>query len=216
MKPQEKRPFDLQVFLAKADKERTVNYYAENQVVFSQGDVADALFHIQKGRVNVTVVSRSGQEAIIAILGAGDFLGEECMAGQQLRMATATTMSTCSIKRLDKSIAIKLLGEDSAFTESFFHYLLSRKIRVEEDLLDHHFNSSEKRLARTLLQLANFGAKDEPKIVIPKISQETLAAIVGTTRSRVSLFMNKFRKLGLIDYKGRVRVHSSLQNIVLQ
>jgi CRP/FNR family cyclic AMP-dependent transcriptional regulator len=215
MKPKEKPPFDPKIFLADVGKGRTIADYHKNQVVFSQGDPADAILHIQKGKVKLTVVSKNGKEAIIAILTPGDFFGEGCLAGQLRRMATAAAMSECSIVRLEKPDAMRLLHDQPAFSELFLSYLLSRNIRIEEDLVDQLFNSSEKRLARVLLLLANFGKEGKPEPVIPKISQETLAEIIGTTRSRVSYFMNRFRKLGFIQYNGGLEVHSSLLNIVL-
>jgi CRP-like cAMP-binding protein len=215
MTVKEKVPFDPKLFLAKVGKGRTIAEYRKNQVVFSQSDPADAIFYIQKGKIKLTVVSHNGKEAVVAILGMGDFLGEGCLAAQQLRMATATAMSDCTAVRLEKSATIRVLHEQPAFTEIFLAYLLSRNIRIEEDLVDQLFNSSEKRLARLLLLLANFGKESKPETVIAKISQETLAEMVGTTRSRVSFFMNRFRKLGFIEYNGGLHVHSSLLNIVL-
>jgi CRP/FNR family cyclic AMP-dependent transcriptional regulator len=218
MKPKDKPPFDPQVFLAKVGEGRTVADYRKNQKIFSQGDPADAIFYIQKGRVKLTVISQQGKEAVIGILGLHDFFGETCLLGRSLRLKTATAMTDCTIVRLEKARTIRVLHEEPTFSELFLSYLLSRNIRLEEDLVDQLFNSSEKRLARVLLLLANFGKEGKPEPVIAKISQETLAEIVGTTRSRVSLFMNKFRKLGLIDYNselGGLKVHSSLLNIVL-
>jgi CRP/FNR family cyclic AMP-dependent transcriptional regulator len=215
MKRKAKLAFDPKVFLAKVGKGRTLAAYRKNQRVFSQGDAADAIFYIQKGKVKLTVVSRQGKEAVIAILGANDFFGEGCLAGQPRRMASATSMSDCSIMRLKKEDVIPVLHAQPAFAELFLHYLLARNIRIEEDLVDQLFNSSEKRLARVLLLLANFGKEGKPEPVIPKMSQETLAEIVGTTRSRVSFFMNRFRELGFIEYNGGLQVHSSLLNIVL-
>jgi len=187
----------------------------ENGVIFSQGDPANALFYIQKGKVKLTVLSRQEKEAVVAILGVGDFFGEGCLAGQPLRMATAVSMAACSVMRLAKADVIRVLHEQPSFSEVFVAHLLSRNIRIEEDLVDHLFNSSEKRLARVLLLLANFGKEGTPQTVIPKMSQETLAGIIGTTRSRVSFFMNRFRKLGFIEYNGRLTIHSSLLNVVL-
>jgi CRP/FNR family cyclic AMP-dependent transcriptional regulator len=216
MKPKEKPPFDPQVFLAKVGEGRTSADYRKNQKVFSQGDPADAIFYIQNGKVKLTVISKQGKEAVVGILGTDDFFGESCLSGQPLRMATATAMSACAIVRLEKARMIQVLHDESAFSELFLAHLLSRNIRLEEDLVDQLFNSSEKRLARVLLLLANFGEEGQPEPVIPKISQETLAKIIGTTRARVSFFMNKFRKLGLIDYNGGgLKVHSSLLRIVL-
>jgi CRP-like cAMP-binding protein len=208
-------PFDPAAFLAKAGKGKTIAAYRKGQVVFAQADAADAIFYVQKGKLKLTVVSNIGKEAVVALLGAGDFFGEGCLAGQQLRMATATTMSECAIMRLEKADAVRVLHDEPAFSELFLKYLLSRNIRIEEDLVDQLFNSSEKRLARVLLLLANFGKEGRPEKVIPKMSQETLAEIVGTTRSRVSFFMNRFRKLGFIKYNGELEVHSSLLNVVL-
>jgi CRP-like cAMP-binding protein len=208
-------PFDPKVFLAKVGNGKTITDYLKNQIVFSQGDPADAIFYIQKGKVKLTVLSKHGKEAVIAILGAGDFFGEGCLGGQRLRMATCTAMSECSIVRLEKSATVRVLHHQPIFSELFLSYLLSRNIRLEEDLVDQLFNSSEKRLARILLLLANFGKEGKTEPVVPKISQETLAEIVGTTRSRVSFFMNKFRRLGLIDYGHGLEVHSSLLNVVL-
>jgi CRP/FNR family cyclic AMP-dependent transcriptional regulator len=214
-----KLDFDLQSFLAAAGKGRTLAEHPKDHQIFLQGDPADAVFYIQKGKVKLTVVSKQGKEAVVAILGAGDFFGEGCLARQPLRMASAGTMSECSVLRLEKSAVIRLLHDEPAFSERLLHHLLSRNIRIEEDLVDQLFNSSEKRLARVLLLLANFGKEGEPEPVIPKISQETLAEIVGTTRSRVSFFMNRFRKLGFIEYNSQVtgglEVHSSLLNVIL-
>ncbi len=189
--------------------------HRQNQPIFSQGDAADSVFYIQKGNVKLTVISRQGKEAVVGILGAGTFFGEGCLAGQLRRMASATAMSDCLVKRLEKEDVIRVLRQDPAFSGLFLNYVLSHNIKIEEDLVDHLFNSSEKRLARTLLMLANFGKEGKPETVIPKISQETLAEIVGTTRSRINVFMNKFRKLGFIHYNGVLEVHSSLLNIVL-
>jgi CRP/FNR family cyclic AMP-dependent transcriptional regulator len=189
--------------------------YRRKQVIFSQGDPADAVFYIQKGRVKLTVVSQQGKEAIVALLGPHEFFGEGCLAGQPLRMSTATATEESAVLRLPKRAMMRLLHADQRFSELFTTYLLSRNIRFEEDLIDHLFNSSEKRLARVLLLLAHFGKDGKKEPVIPKISQETLAGMIGTTRSRVSHFMNKFRKLGFIEYNGGMRVHSSLLNIVL-
>lgn len=207
--------FSPKEFLAKVGKGRSLLDYKKNQKVFSQGDPADTIFYIQTGKIKLTVVSRQGKEAVIAILGDDDFFGEGCLAGQPLRMASATAMSECSIMRLEKLSVINVLKSEPAFSELFLHYLLSRNIRIEEDLVDQLFNSSEKRLARILLLMANFGKEGKAETVIPKISQETLAEIVGTTRSRVSFFMNRFRKLGFIEYNGGLEVHSSLLNVVL-
>jgi len=208
-------PFDPAAFLAKAGEGKTIAVYRKGTLVFAQADAADAIFYIQKGKLKLTVVSNNGKEAVVAILGAGDFFGEGCLAGQQVRMATAAAISDCAIMRLEKAGAVRVLHDEPTFSELFLKYLLSRNIRIEEDLVDQLFNSSEKRLARVLLLLANFGKEGKPEKVIPKMSQETLAEIVGTTRSRVSFFMNRFRKLGFIKYNGELEVHSSLLNVVL-
>ncbi len=218
MKPDGNVPFDPKVFLAKVGEGRTLADYQENQVVFAQGDPADAIFYIQDGKVKLTVVSKQGKEAVIAIVGNGDFFGEGCLAGQLLRMATAAAMSACTIVRLEKRDTIRVLHDEPTFSALFLAYMLSRNTRLEEDLVDQLFNSSEKRLARVLLLMANFGKDGKPLLVIPQISQETLAEIVGTTRSRVSFFMNRFRKLGLINYNGKLdglEVHSSLLSVIL-
>ena len=203
MTPRAKPVFDPKTFLAKIGRGKTHTDHAKNQKIFSQGDPAEAIFYIQTGKVKLTVVSQQGKEAVIAILGEGDFFGEGCLAGQPLRMSTATTISECSIVRVAKADTIRVLREQPAFSEMFLRYLLSRNIRIEEDLVDQLFNSSEKRLARVLLLLANFGKEGKPEPVIAKISQETLAEMIGTTRSRVSFFMNKFRKMGFIDIQRR-------------
>jgi len=183
--------------------------------IFSQGDAAETVFYIQTGKVKLTVVSKQGKEAVIAILEGGAFFGESCLAGQAVRTATETAVEESDIVRVDKEVMIRVLYEEPAFAERFMTYLLGHTIRIEEDLVDHLFNSSEKRLARALLMFAHFGKEGKPETAIAKISQETLAEMIGTTRSRVSFFMNKFRKLGYIDYNGRLRVYSSLLNIVL-
>jgi CRP/FNR family cyclic AMP-dependent transcriptional regulator len=210
-----KPAFDLKVFLTKGYGRRKRVEYGENALIFSQGDPADSVFYIHKGKVKLTVLSRRGKEAVIAILGAGDFFGEGCLTGQPLRMGTSVAISGCSIMRLQKAEVVRTLHEQPSFSEVFVTHLLSRNVRIEEDLVDQLFNSSEKRLARVLLLLANFGKEGTPQTVIPKMSQETLAGIVGTTRSRVSFFMNRFRKLGFIEYNGGMKVHSSLLNVVL-
>ena len=215
MTPKLKPVFDPKLFLSKVGKGRTIADYSKNQVVFAQGDQADAVSYIQKGKVKLTVVSNAGKEAIIAILGPGDFLGEGCLAAQPVRLATATAISNCSVIRLEKAAMIRVLHNEPTFSEMFVSYLLSRNMRIEEDLVDQLFNSSEKRLARVLLLLANFGKEGKPEPAIAKISQETLAEMIGTTRSRVSFFMNKFRKMGFIEYNGELHIHSSLLNIVL-
>ena len=215
VKEQAKPAFDVKSFLSKANGGRTIADYRQDSVLYSQADPANAVFYIQKGKVKLTVVSRRGKEAVIGILGAGDFFGEGCLTGQPFRMATSVALSECSIMRLEKSEVIRALQEQPTFSELFVAHLLSRNIRIEEDLVDQLFNSSEKRLARVLLLLANFGKEGTPQTVIPKMSQETLAEIIGTTRSRVSFFMNRFRKLGFIEYNGSLTIHSSLLNVVL-
>ena len=218
MTPKSKPLFDPKIFLAKVGQGRTIAEYSKDQTIFSQSDPANAVFYIQKGKIKLTVVSNNGKEAVIALLDIGDFLGEGCLKAQPFRMATATAMSDCSILRLEKAAMIRVLHDEPAFSEIFVSYLLSRTIRIEEDLVDQLFNSSEKRLARVLLLLAHFGKDEKPEPVLAKISQETLAEMIGTTRSRVSFFMNKFRKMGFIEYNGGLdglRVHSSLLNIVL-
>jgi CRP/FNR family transcriptional regulator, cyclic AMP receptor protein len=214
-------PFNLDRFLNKIGKDVTILSSPKNEILFSQGDTIDAVFYIQVGKVKVTVLSEHGKEAVVAILEQGAFVGESCLVGQIIRTATATTMEDSRILRIDKAVMLRLLQEQPEFASAFMSYLLRHSIRVQEDLVDQLFNSSEKRLARALLLLAHFGKEGKPETVIAKISQETLAEMVGTTRSRVSFFMNKFRKLGFIDYKGGSRrngglhVHSSLLNVVL-
>jgi CRP/FNR family cyclic AMP-dependent transcriptional regulator len=207
--------FNLHGFLNSGGLGKKILQYRNKQVVFSQGDPATKVFYIQKGRVKLTVVSQNAKEAVVAILGDGDFLGEGCLAGQPLRMATATAMSPGSILEIHKAAMMRVLREERAFAERFIAHILARNIRFEADLVDQLFNSSEKRLARTLLLLARYGKEGKPETIVPKISQETLAEMVGTTRSRVSFFMNKFRKLGFIEYNGGLAVHSSLLNVVL-
>ena len=208
-------PFDLDAFLSAAGRGTTKSTYDEDTAIFSQGEAADSIFYINNGRVKLTVLSDQGKEAVVAILGPGDFLGEGCLAGQPRRMATAAAMAKCLTIRLDKAAMIRVLHDEPEFSEKFMSHLLTRNIRVEADLVDQLFNSSEKRLARMLLILANFGKEGKPEPVIAKVSQEMLAEMIGTTRSRVSFFMNKFRKLGLIDYNGHLEVHSSLLDVVL-
>ena len=208
-------PFDPKLFLAKIGDGHGVVKYRKDQIIFSQGDPADAVFYVQKGRVKLTVVSEQGKEAVIAILATDDFFGEGCLAGQPQRIATVTTMTDSVIARLERSAIMQVIHQEPAFSEKFIAHLLSRSIRIEADLVDQLFDSSEKRLARLLLLLANFGKEGAPKPVIAKISQETLAEMIGTTRSRVTYFMNKFRKMGFIHYNGSVEVHSSLLNVVL-
>jgi CRP/FNR family cyclic AMP-dependent transcriptional regulator len=210
-----KAAFDPETFLAKAGEGKTVSKYRKHQVVFSQGDAADAVFFIQQGKVKVTVVSEQGKEAVIAILEPGQFFGEGCLNGHVLRIATTRAVDECVITRLEKATMIATIHNEPEFSERFMSYLLTRSSRVEEDLIDQLFNSSEKRLARLLLLLANFGKEGRPEPIVGKFSQETLAEMIGTTRSRVSFFMNKFRKLGFIKYNGQLEVHNSLLNVVL-
>ena len=207
--------FDSRAFLARIGKGRSIGNYAAGQVVFSQGAPADAVFYIQKGKLKITVVSEQGKEAVVALLGRTDFLGEGCLAGQAKRISTAVAMSDSVVSRIERSTILQLIHEEPAFSELFIAHLLGRAVRVEADLIDQLFNSSEKRLARLLLLLANFGKESDPEPIIAKISQETLAQMIGTTRARVSYFMNKFRKLGFISYNGGIEVHRSLLNVVL-
>jgi CRP/FNR family transcriptional regulator, cyclic AMP receptor protein len=215
MATKRRRSFDTKSFLARVGDGRSIGKYRKDQIVFSQGDPGDAVFYIQKGKAKLTVVSEQGKEAVIAILGTGEFFGEGCLAGQARRIATVTAMADSVIVRLEKSAIIQVMHQEPAFSELFIAHLLGRSIRVEADLVDQLFNSSEKRLARLLLLLANFGKEEKPEPVIAKISQETLAEMIGTTRSRVSFFMNKFRKLGFIKYNGSIEVNSSLLSVVL-
>jgi CRP/FNR family transcriptional regulator, cyclic AMP receptor protein len=210
-----KAVFDPKVFLAILGKEASSADWAKGQLVFQQGDPADALFYIQSGKVKVTTLSRHGKEAVVAILGPGDFFGEGCMAGQPLRISSAAAMEDALVSRLGKAAVTRALADRPQFAALFMAYLLARNIRIEADLIDHLFNSSEKRLARLLLLLANFGKDGAPQPIAAPISQETLADMIGTTRSRVSFFMNKFRRLGFIEYNGHLEVHSSLLGIVL-
>jgi CRP/FNR family cyclic AMP-dependent transcriptional regulator len=210
-----KEPFNPKMFLAKVGAGKAILEFQKNQNIFVQGDVADTVFYIQKGRVKLTVLSEQGKEAVVAILEPGQFFGEGCLNGHPLRMATTTAMEECLITSITKEAMIAILHTEPAFSEMFMAYLLTRNSRVEEDLIDQLFNSSEKRLARLLLLLAHFGKESSPQPIKPNISQETLAEMIGTTRSRVSFFMNKFRKLGLISYNGKIEVHNSLLSAVL-
>jgi CRP/FNR family transcriptional regulator, cyclic AMP receptor protein len=210
--------FDTKTFLSTIDGGgRKIATFRKKQTILAQGDPSDAVFHIQRGKVRLTVVSRTGKEATIGILNEGDFFGEGCLTGQPLRLCSATAMTDCTVMRIDKKSMVEVLRREPAFSDTFVAYLLARNIRYEEDLVDQLFNSSEKRLARVLLLLAHFGKDGKHEVAIPKISQETLAEMVGTTRSRVSHFMNKFRELGFVDYQtgDELQVHSSLLNIVL-
>ena len=202
-------------FLAQADQGRTIARYRKNQIVFSQGDPADAVFYVQKGKLKITVVSERGKEAVASLLGPDEFFGEACMAGQVLRLGTVSAITDAVVARIEKAEMIRLVREQPAFSEIFMTHILNRTIRVEADLIDQLFNSSERRLARLLLLLANYGSDGKPEPIIAKISQETLAEMIGTTRSRVSFFMNRFRKLGFISYNGHIEVHKSLLNLVL-
>lgn len=215
MQSEEKLPFDPQAFLSKVNGARTISKYQKDKVVYEQGDPADSVFYIHAGKAKITVASEQGKEAVVAVLGAGNFFGEGCLNGQALRLATAAALTECEITRIPKAEIISVIHTEPAFAELFISHLLARNSRVEEDLVDQLFNSSEKRLARTLLLLANFGKEGEPEPILAKISQETLAEIIGTTRARVNFFMNKFRRLGLIEYNGHIEVHRSLLNMVL-
>ena len=211
----ERPPFDPKAFLAMVGEGRSIGRYRKGQVVFAQEDPSDAVYYIQSGKVKITVVSEHGKEAVVALLEAEEFFGEACLAGQALRISTVAAMMESVVVRLEKGAIIRVIHREPAFSEMFIAHLLGRTIRVEADLVDQLFNSSEKRLARMLLLLANFGKEGKPEPIIAKISQETLAEMIGTTRSRVSFFMNRFRKLGFIDYNGHIAVHTSLLNAVL-
>jgi CRP/FNR family transcriptional regulator, cyclic AMP receptor protein len=208
--------FDPKAFLTRIEQGKTTREYRNKQVVFAQGDPADAVFFIRSGKVKLTVVSTRGREAVVGVLERGSFFGEGCLAGQPLRMSTASAMQASNVVRVDKSTMVRVLHQEPEFAELFTAYLLSRNVRIEEDLVDQLFNSSEKRLARILLLLAHFGKEPRPETVIPQISQETLAAMIGTTRSRVSHFMNRFRKMGFIHYNGGLQVHPGLLTVVLR
>ena len=214
--PQKQLSFDPDTFLSTIGEGRRALRFAKKQSVFTQGDATDAVFYIQKGKIKLTVISSNGKEATIGILGEGDFFGEGCLAGQKLRMGSASTITNSDILRIDKKVMMDALHREHRMSDMFVAYLLARNIRYEEDLVDQLFNSSEKRLARILLILAHFGKEGIPQTVVPEISQATLAEMVGTTRSRVNFFMNRFRKLGFIHYNGAgMQVHSSLLNVVL-
>jgi len=207
--------FDVQLFLDSAGLGRKVTKFRGEETVFAQGDPANNVMYIQEGGVKLTVVNETGKEAVVAILGPGDFFGEGCLAGQSIRLATATTIALTTVLEIEKHEVMRVLHEEHEFSDRFIAYTLARNARVEEDLIDQLFNSSEKRLARTLLLLARYGAQDQPQKVIPNVSQETLAEMIGTTRSRVNFFMNKFRKLGFIQYNGEIHVNKSLLSVVL-
>jgi CRP/FNR family transcriptional regulator, cyclic AMP receptor protein len=211
------RQFDSKTFLTIINGGRKILTFPKKQTIFAQGNSSDAVFYIQKGKVKLTVVAKSGKQATIGILKEGDFFGEGCLTGQPLRLCSANAMSDCAVMRIEKKTMMKVLHEEHTMSDMFVEYLLTRNIRYEADLVDQLFNSSEKRLARMLLILAHFGKEEEAKTVIPEISQETLAEMVGTTRSRISFFMNRFKKLGFIDYKGQsaLQVHSSLLSVIL-
>ncbi|HSL04484.1 MAG TPA: Crp/Fnr family transcriptional regulator, partial [Nitrospiraceae bacterium] len=208
-------PFNSQTFLKQVGNGKTTLTSPQKQIIFSQGDAADAVFYIQASKVMLTVVSQQGKEVVIAVLEKGSFFGEGCLAGQLMCMATATTTEDATLVRIEKTAMIRVLHDEPDFSELFLAYLLGRNIRIQEDLVDHLFNSSEKRLARIVLLMAHFGKEGKPEQVVPKVSQEMLAEMIGTTRSRVSFFMNKFRKLGFVYYNGGLHVHNSLLNIVL-
>jgi CRP/FNR family cyclic AMP-dependent transcriptional regulator len=213
---QKRKQFDPKTFLSVIDGGRELVSFAKKQTIFLQGDAADSVFYIHKGKVQLTVTSKTGKEAVIGLLKEGAFLGENCLTGEPLRLCSASALTDCSLMRIEKNVMIKTLHEEPALSEIFVAYLLARNIQYQTDLVDQLFNSSEKRLARILLMLAHFGKEGAPETVVPKISQETLAEMVGTTRSRVNFFMNKFRKMGFIDYDrgGKMQVHSSLLNVV--
>lgn len=214
-KAKRKPSFNVEAFLSTVNGGRSVSKYHKNQKIFHQGDPADSVFYIQEGKVKVCVVSERSKEAVVAIHGKGDFFGEGCLTGQPLRLATVMAMTDCVIMRLDKKSMVNVIRDEPKFSAMFMAYLLARKARVEADLIDQLFNSSEKRLARLLLLMANFGQEGKPEPVITKVSQETLAEMVGTTRSRINGFMNKFRQLGFIEYNGEMKVNQSLLNMVL-
>ena len=207
--------FDPAVFLATAAAGRDISKYSKRDVIFGQGDDADAVFYIKKGKIKVAVLSPEGKEAVVALLGPDEFVGEGCLIGQPKRLATASAMTECQLMRVERTEIMRVLHDEPAFSQMFVAHILTRNARVEEDLVDQLFNSTEKRLARTLLLLANFGKEGRPEPILAKISQETLAEMIGTTRSRVSHFMNKFRKLGFISYNGHLEIHNSLLSVVL-
>ncbi len=215
MKPKKKSAFDAQVFLESVGASRRVAEFRRQQAIFSQGDAADSVMYVQKGGVKFTVVNESGNEAVIAIFGPGDFFGEGGMAGQKMRMATATAIAPTTVLVIEKEEMIRVLHAEHELSDRFITHMLARNIRVEADLVDQLFNSTEKRLARTLLLLARYGKEGQPERVLQKVSQETLAEMVGTTRTRVNLFMNKFRKLGFIEYNGEIKINKSLLSVVL-
>ena len=209
------RPFNPQTFLKQIDGGKTILSVRKKQILFSQGDPADSVFYIQEGQVKLTVVSAQGKEAVVAVLEDGDFLGESCLAGQPVRLETASSLANSTVVCIDKATMIRVLHDEPTFAQLFMTHLLGRNVRIQADLVDQLFNSAEKRLARVLLLLAHFGKEGKPEPLIAQVSQETLADMIGTTRSRVSFFMNKFRKLGFIQYNGGLHIHSSLLNVVL-
>jgi CRP/FNR family cyclic AMP-dependent transcriptional regulator len=215
MKATKKRPFNVKKFLASVDGGKTISTYAKNQTIFSQGDAANSVFYIREGKVKVTVRSDQGKEAVVGILGKGDFFGEGCLTGQPLRLASIVALTESTIMRLKKAAIARVLHDEPKFSETFIAHLLARNARVEEELVNQLFNSSEKRLARALLLMTNFGKEESPEPLIATVSQETLAKMIGATRARVSTFMNKFRKLGFVEYNGDMKVHPSLLNVVL-
>jgi len=210
-----KPSFDAASFLTVPQKGRTTSTYQAGRMLFSQGDPADSLFYIESGKIKITILSEQGKEAVIALLGTGDFCGEQCMAGQTMRTTAATTMGECTVTRVEKAIIIRLVHDEPAFAEWLISHLLDRNVRIESDLVNQLFNSTEKRLARLLLILANFGKEGKPEPIVPMISQETMAETIGATRTRVNFFMNKFRQSGFIDYNGTLTVRSSLLSVVL-
>ena len=214
-KPANKSSFSAKQFLAAVNGGRTRSDYQIDDVIFSQGSPADAVFYIQKGKIKIVVTSKRGKQAVVSVLGAGEFFGDGCLAGQPLRLATAIAVTACETTRIEKADMVRVLHDEPEFSEMFMAYLLTRNSRVEADLVDQLFNSSEKRLARTLLLLANYGKERDPEPISTTITQETLADMIGTTRARVNVFLNKFRKLGLIDYNGELKVNSALLNVVL-
>ena len=208
-------PFNPQTFLRQVGSGKTTLSVRRKQILFSQGDAADSVFYIQEGQVKLTVVSAQGKEAVVGVLEGGDFLGEACLVGQPIRLESASSMANSTVVRIDKAAMIRVLHDEPTFAQLFMTHLLTRNVRIQEDLVDQLFNSAEKRLARVLLLLAHFGKEGKPEPLIAEVSQETLADMIGTTRSRVSFFMNKFRKLGFLQYNGGLRIHSSLLNVVL-
>lgn len=215
MKTRPTAPFDVETFLATSSPGHTISKYGRGDAIFAQGDPADDIFYVQHGQVKITVISHRGKEAVVAILLVGQFFGETALNGERMRLSTAMAIEDSTIVRITRSVMLDTLHKYPAFSQFFIHHLLSRNLRIEADLVDQLFNSSEKRLARVLLLLANFGKEGQPDVVIPNVTQETLAEMIGTTRSRVSFFMNKFRKFGFIEYNGKMQVHSSLLNVIL-